>query len=358
MGKVGTLTLRPVGLTGASEAAEAGRRLAGGGRWFSSVEAVLRRDTMVLLRERLSLAALETWGEAHGLSRDVARVLDDLAGAREGFAGLSLEEPVIMGIINVTPDSFSDGGDRFGADQAIAAGLSMWREGAEILDVGGESTRPGADPVGEAEELRRVVPVVRGLVEAGARVSIDSRHARVVEAALEAGASIVNDVTALTGDPESAAVVAEAGVPVVLMHMRGEPRSMQRDPRYHDVALDIYDYLSDRIAAAETAGTPRERIAVDPGIGFGKTVGHNLELLRNLAVFHGLGCPLLLGASRKSFIGKLSKEEAPKRRLPGSIAAVIAGAARGCQMFRVHDVAETRQALAVWQAVANSFPGQ
>jgi len=201
------------------------------------------------------------------------------------------------------------------------------------------------------EELARVIPVIKELAGAGALVSIDSRHAEVMAAALDAGAGIVNDVTALTGSARSLALVAEAGVPVVLMHMRGEPRSMQAEPRYADVALDVYDHLDERLAACRAAGIPRERITVDPGIGFGKTVAHNLQLIDQLALFHGLGCAILLGASRKSFIGRLSRREAPKERLAGSLAALLAGVARGVQVLRVHDVAETRQALTVWQAI-------
>ena len=347
----GRLTLRPIGLSGAAEKLESARCLAGGNRYFSGVEVAMRRGSRNVAKERLALEDLTDWSSRHGVETETTRTLQLLTAPRAEFAGMPLDQPVIMGIINVTPDSFSDGGDRHDPKTATADGLAMWEAGAAILDVGGESTRPGAKPVGEEEELSRVLPVVSALVGAGARVSIDSRRARVIEAALEAGASVVNDVTALTGDPNTAAVVARAGAPVILMHMLGDPRTMQQDPRYDDVVLDIYDYLEMRIAEAEAAGIPRQRIAVDPGIGFGKTVHHNLRLLEELAVYHGLGCPILLGASRKSFIGKLSDGKAPKERLPGSLAAVLAGLARGCQIFRVHDVAETRQAIAVWQAI-------
>jgi dihydropteroate synthase len=263
-----------------------------------------------------------------------------------------MNRPCVMGIVNVTPDSFSDGGDRFDAERAIADGLAMWRAGADFVDVGGESTRPGAAPVAPEEELRRVRPVVAALAGEGVRVSIDSRHAEVMAGAVEAGAAVINDVTALTGDAVSLRVAADSGLPVVLMHMQGEPRSMQADPHYDDVALEVYDHLAERLAACEAAGIPRARIAVDPGIGFGKTLVHNLELLDRLTLFHGLGCPLLLGVSRKSFIGKLSRQEPPKDRLAGSLAAALAGVARGAQILRVHDVAETLQALAVWRAIA------
>jgi dihydropteroate synthase len=280
-----------------------------------------------------------------------------LGAARAPFAGVALDAPRIMGVLNVTPDSFSDGGDRLEAGRAIEDGLRMAEAGAAILDVGGESTRPGSEPVPLAEELRRVVPVVEALAKEGRTVSIDTRHAEVMRQAVAAGARIVNDVTALTGDPDSLAVVAALRVPVVLMHMQGEPQTMQRDPRYDDVALDVFDYLEARVQACLEAGVPRDRIAVDPGVGFGKTLQHNLLLLDRLALFHGLGCPLLLGVSRKSFVARLDRSEAAqvaKNRVPGSLAAALAGVQRGAQMVRVHDVAETAQALAVFEAVATA----
>ena len=270
------------------------------------------------------------------------------------FAGLSLERPLVMGIVNVTPDSFSDGGDRYEAEAAIAAGREMLAQGADLLDIGGESTRPGAEPVGGEEELARVLPVIQALAEGGAVISIDSRHAAVVRAAVEAGARIVNDVTALTGDPEALATVAELQVPVILMHMQGEPRTMQADPRYADVVREVGDYLVERAAACEAAGVRRQDICLDPGIGFGKTVEHNLSLLRHLDELAARGYPLLLGASRKAFIGKLSRGEAPKERVAGSVAVALAAAERGAAILRVHDVAETAQALTLWQAIESA----
>jgi dihydropteroate synthase len=227
----------------------------------------------------------------------------------------------------------------------------MLDAGAAILDIGGESTRPGADPVACEEELRRVVPVVEGLAGQGAVLSVDSRNSAVMAAALDAGAAIVNDVSALTHDPAALELVAERGAPVVLMHAQGDPRIMQQAPAYDHVALDIFDYLEGRIAACLAAGIPRARIAIDPGIGFGKTLEHNLILLRDLALFHGLGCPILLGASRKGFIGRLSGEAVASRRLAGSLAAALAGVRAGAHILRVHDVADTLQGLAVWQAI-------
>jgi len=267
------------------------------------------------------------------------------------FAGLTFERPRIMGVVNVTPDSFSDGGDFIDPGLAIDQGLRLVADGADLVDVGGESTRPGSDPVPEDEELRRVLPVVQGLAGQGVLVSIDSRRSAVMRAAVDAGAAIVNDVTALTYDPAAMAVVAGAGVPVVLMHMRGEPKTMQQDPVYDDAPVDVRDYLAERVAACEAAGIDRSRIALDPGIGFGKTVTHNLQILNRLDVLGALGCAVVLGISRKSMIAKLDRDVPPKDRVAGSIAAALQGIRRGAHILRVHDVAETRQAVAIWLAV-------
>lgn len=267
------------------------------------------------------------------------------------FAGLALDQPRIMGIVNVTPDSFSDGGHYAETDAAIAHGRRLREEGAAILDIGGESTRPGAAPLAPEAEMARVIPVIRALAGDGALVSVDTRRAVVMRAAIEAGARIVNDVTALTGDADSLGVVRDSGASVVLMHMLGDPQTMQKDPTYKDVVEDIRAYLVMRAAACRAAGIASERIAVDPGIGFGKTVEHNLRLLARLDRFLTLDVALLVGASRKSFIGKLSRGEAASERVSGSVAAALAAISRGAHIVRVHDVAATRQALAVWQAV-------
>jgi dihydropteroate synthase len=254
-----------------------------------------------------------------------------------------------MGVVNVTPDSFSDGGRYLDAQAAIAHGEELLRDGAEILDVGGESTRPGAEPVGEAEELRRVVPVVGELAREGT-VSIDTSKAAVAAAAIDAGATMLNDVTALRGDPEMAALCAERGVGVVLMHMPGDPRTMQDNPSYDDVVDDVKAFLAARVELAVAAGIAEESLWLDPGIGFGKTLEHNLELLRRLGELRALGRPLVIGASRKSFIGKVDGS-AVDERIGGSIASAVLAAAEGADVLRVHDVAETAQALTVANAV-------
>ncbi|SMF32622.1 Dihydropteroate synthase [Tistlia consotensis] len=318
-----------------------GRALAGQALHFARVE-LGRWDGGSPERQPCALAELPEAAQPQ---------LEPLSAPRPPFAGVAMDRPSVMGIVNVTPDSFSDGGDRFDPEVAIGSGLAMWRAGAAFVDVGGESTRPGAKPVTVAEEIARIRPVVAALAEAGVRVSIDTRHAAVMAAAAEAGAAVINDVTALTHDPEALAVAAGSGLPVILMHMLGTPATMQQDPRYADVAFEVFDHLAARLEACTAAGIPRERLCVDPGIGFGKTVAHNCTLIARLSLFHGLGCPVLLGASRKAFIGRLSAGEPPKGRLPGSLAVALAGAARGAQILRVHDVPETLQALALQRAL-------
>ena len=309
--------------------------LAGGWCWFDRVD-LLERGQPARTVDARDLPADE---------------LDRLTAPRAAFAGLALDRPRIMGILNVTPDSFSDGGRYLEPQAALQQGRSLLAEGADVLDIGGESTRPGAVLVPESEEIARTVPVIAALRAGGMTtpISIDTRKAGVARAALDAGADAVNDVSALTHDPGMTGVLSDAQVPVILMHAQGAPETMQDDPRYDDVALDVFDALAARVLAAEAAGIARNRIVIDPGIGFGKTVAHNLALIRGISLFHGLGLPVMLGASRKRFIGTLGGDA--DARMPGSVAVALAGVAQGVQMLRVHDVAATRQALALWQAV-------
>jgi dihydropteroate synthase len=308
--------------------------LAGGWSWFVQVE-LLRRGQAPQVLPVADLPAV--WR-------------DRLTAPRGPVAGLSMDLPRLMGILNVTPDSFSDGGRYLDAPSAVGHVLELIGEGAEIIDIGGESTRPGAAFVPEADEIARVLPVVQA-VSALAPVSLDTRKAAVARAGLKAEAAMVNDVSALTYDPAMAAVLAAGDWPVCLMHAQGTPQDMQDDPRYDDVVLDVYDYLAERIDLAVTAGIARQRIIVDPGIGFGKTLAHNLALLERLSLFHGLGCPVLLGVSRKRFIGTVGQEADADQRAPGSMAVALAGVMQGAQILRVHDVGMTRQALRLWQAV-------
>jgi dihydropteroate synthase len=278
-----------------------------------------------------------------------------LSGQRQTLCGLDLAQPRIMGILNVTPDSFSDGGDLATVQAAVSRARAM-AEHADILDIGGESTRPGAADVSVAEEIGRVIPVIAAIREAGIMtpISVDTRKSAVADAALRAGATMVNDVSALTYDSEMAAFVAQAGVPVCLMHARGDPATMQLDPVYDDVRLDVMTFLAERLHAAEAAGIARARILVDPGIGFGKNLQHNVTLLRNLSLYHDLGCAVLLGASRKRFIGTVAKAasgDVAKDRMAGSIAIALHAVEQGVQVLRVHDVFETRQALNMQKAL-------
>jgi len=355
-----SLWLRPVGLLRGSVAeaavgAGSALPLAGGPFAFALIEVLALRDGM-LVAATSTLAALHGWAAAQraAMAARVTGQLAALTAERPAWAGLSLDRPLVMGIVNVTPDSFSDGGDFSDAASAIAAGRAMLEAGADIIDIGGESTRPGAAPVPQEEEIARVVPVIAALAESGAVVSIDTRHPAVMAAALAKGARIVNDVSALTGDPASRAVVARAGAAVVLMHMKGEPATMQREPVYADAPIEVAEYLASRIADCAAAGIAADRIVVDPGIGFGKRKAHNLEILERVALLHALGCGLLLGVSRKSLIGALSNAAPPKERLPGSLAGALHGLSQGVQILRVHDVAATRQAIAIWQGIAQA----
>lgn len=287
---------------------------------------------------------------------DVPRpVVDRLTAPLPDWAGLG-PGPLVMGILNTTPDSFSDGGEHFDPASAIAAGERMLADGADILDVGGESTRPGSVPMSTTVEQARVLPVVTALARLGAIVSIDTRNADTMARALDAGARIVNDVTGFRHDPAAAPLAAARGCPVILMHMRGTPATMMSLAVYQDVAAEVRAELSERVEAAVAAGVRRQAIMVDPGFGFAKDAGHNLELLERLPLLLGLGCPILAGLSRKATVGMLSGVRDPKRRGPGSLAAALFALQRGARVVRVHDVAETVQAVRVWQGLSLAPP--
>lgn len=324
-------------------------RLAGSLQWFCAVELIGPRGAELVpvadIEARLDEGQKAVWANL------TAPRLPLTLGERV----IRLDQPQTVGIINVTPDSFSDGGLHAEPGKAIEAGHAMAAAGAALIDVGGESTRPGAKPVWEGDEEARIVPVVKALAASGTAVSIDSRKAAVMAAGLAAGARLVNDVSALTFDPRAASVVAKAGCPVVLMHHLGPPETMQDNPRYdRPVLLEVYDWLEARIAAAVAAGIARDRIVVDPGFGFGKNVQHNLALMNGLAMLHGLGCPIMIGASRKRTIGALSNEAPADRRLAGSLALALKGAEQGAQLMRVHDVPETVQALRAWRGLRDA----
>ena len=327
---------RPIPILGPGSA-DSALRLAGGWCHFTHIEVLTRgADPRIIAA-----------GDAP------TEVLDRLTTPRADFAGLSLDQPRLMGILNVTPDSFSDGGQFDGAGRAIARANAMVDAGADILDIGGESTRPGAAEVPREVEIARTAPVIRALREGGmiTPISIDTRKADVAAEALNAGADIVNDVSALRFDPHLAKVAAEAGAPVILMHAQGTPETMQDNPTYDDVLLDIYQSLDASVARAEAAGIPHSRIVVDPGIGFGKTDAHNHAVLGRISLFHGLGCGVLLGVSRKGFIGRAAGIPRAEDRDAASAALGLWAVTQGIQLLRVHDIVIHKAGTALWQAI-------
>ncbi|QBF32372.1 dihydropteroate synthase [Thalassococcus sp. S3] len=330
--------IRPLVQTGPERPAGA-FDIAGAGCWFDTVE-VLSRNA-----EPRLIPASELPAES----------LTRLVTPRGAVAGMDLSAPRIMGILNVTPDSFSDGGQHEGAAAALSAAAGMVDAGADIIDIGGESTRPGAAEVGVETEIARTAPVISALrAQSSIPISIDTRKAPVARAAVAAGATLVNDVSGLLFDAALAEYCVQDQVPVCVMHSQGTPDVMQKNPLYDNILLDVYDALHARVEALVAAGLPRDLILIDPGIGFGKTLEHNLALLRGISLFHGLGCGILLGVSRKGFIGQIGQATDPLDRAPGSIAVGLAAIAQGVQILRVHDVAETAQALRLWTALHNA----
>lgn len=331
---------RPIAQTDAVRP-EAALPLAGGWCWFTHAEALTRTGSQGLVAASDIPPAL----------------LERLTAPRPALAGVDFERPSVMGILNVTPDSFSDGGRFDAPEAALAQAQALAAAGADILDIGGESTRPGAAEVPVATEISRTAPVIAALRAQGFAlpVSIDTRKAPVAVAAVAAGAGLVNDVSAMLFDPAMAATVAGSGAALCLMHAQGTPATMQAGPRYDNVLLDVYDHLAARLAVAEAAGIDRARVLLDPGIGFGKTLDHNLTLLRGLSLFHGLGCPLLLGVSRKRFIGTIAGVDQADARAPGTLAVTLSGLRQGVQMHRVHDVAEIAQGIRLFNAITRGY---
>ena len=322
-------------------------KLAGGHASFSQLDIVMADGNDGYVASRMDCEQLFALTDDRNMA---SMAIDYLTIARQNFAGLNMGQSHLMGVLNVTPDSFSDGGVNFGPAKAIAAGKAMAAAGASIIDIGGESTRPGAEPVSRNQELARILPPVTALARADLLISVDTRHAVVMTRATAAGAAIINDVEALQGEDAMKAAAA-SGAPVVMMHMKGTPRTMQQDPVYDFAPIEIYEFLKQRVAAAIAAGIPASSIAIDPGFGFGKTLTHNLQLVNWLSLFHGLGVVVLFGASRKSSIARISVGEPAEARLAGSLALAAAAWRQSAQIIRVHDVAETAQALAVEAAL-------
>ncbi len=314
----------------------------------------------------IAFAAVRLWeGEPGNVKHAIVRIstmqaineprvtdlLDRIAAPRAPIAGVLIDSPRIMGIVNVTPDSFSDGGDHFEPEAAIGHARQLAAEGADFIDIGAESTRPGSSAVAEDEELRRILPVLKGLAGLQVPLSADTRKPEIMLEAAAAGAAILNDVSALTFAPDSLSTAAKLKLPTVLMHAQGNPQTMQDNPVYKDAVIEVYDFLESRIEAAAAAGLPRDRIIADPGFGFGKTLAHNLSLLQSISIFHGLGVALLAGTSRKGFVQKLTGAGGPKETVEGSIATALDAVSQGVQIVRTHDVRATRQALSLWKSL-------
>lgn len=331
-------------------------KLAGTMLWFCSVELIARDDgrfQRVLIPVGAFADAMEALPEAQATRAQMlfAHITSPRAALQLGGRTIRLDQPQIMGILNVTPDSFSDGGAHNEEEAALAAAHAMSSAGAAMIDVGGESTRPGADLVWEGDEIKRVEPIIQKLSVGGTAISIDTRKAAVMQAALAAGAGMINDISALLYDDQSLSAVQSSGAPVVLMHAPSASNDPHKNAVYQDIVTEVYDFLEGRVEACVAAGIAREKILVDPGIGFGKSLAENMALINNLSIFHGLGCGILFGASRKRLIGALSKEAAADKRLGGSVFLAMKAVEQGAHIIRVHDVAETLQAIHVWRGL-------
>lgn len=328
--------------------------LAGGRVSFQAIDLILSSGGRRVFESAFPLTALPSLKAdlPKDIVDEIENRIENLTRKRHPIGRLSFENPLLMGILNLTPDSFSDGGDFQNPTQARARVEAMFREGADIIDIGGESTRPGAQPVAEKEELKRISPVLEVIGNLPGPVSVDTRKAGIMKAAVKSGALLINDVSALTFD-KAAMTAAKKARGVILMHAKGTPQDMQKDPRYGDVVLEVFDYLEGRIKACEKAGIPRSKLIIDPGIGFGKTAAHNQALIKDLALFQALGVPVLVGVSRKRFIGAITGEKDPKKRGAGSIAASLFALSRGVQILRCHDVADMRQAMDVYQSLTS-----
>jgi dihydropteroate synthase len=352
-----SLYLRPLDIAPDHPPGAHARALAGGALRFASLDVSwrMKAEPANLSRWRGPWAAVLDWAETAGepIKRRVWALLSRLETPRAVIAGLDMAQSHLVGIVNMTPDSFSDGGQFRGSDDAIAHGMRLAAEGAGMIDVGGESTRPDSAGISLEEERARALPVVTALVKAGLGVSIDTRKAAIMSEALDAGARLVNDTSALSADPASRALVAARGVPAILMHTRGTPADMRRQARYDSTAHDVYDELERRIAECEAAGIPRARLIVDPGIGFAKDGPHNAHVLANLAMLHALGCPIMLGVSRKRMVRAVEASGPPAGRVPASLGVAWSALDKGVQVLRVHDVAAHAQMMAAWRAVAD-----
>lgn len=353
--------VQPLGLLrGCSDSNGIFLRIAGGDVYFSALR-IFIRNADGISEQIISVSSLDEYlqKQKSEIRSEIKDLIENISKERptlklKGGLVLDWHKPLIQGVLNVTPDSFSDGGKFADHERSLSHARHMISAGVDIIDVGGESTKPGAVTVSIDVEKGRVLPVIADIARLNIPISIDSRNAEVMSAAMSAGSHLINDVSALTYDQDSTKVVADGGAPVILMHAQGAPETMQDDPKYQNILLDIYDYLEARIKHCLDSGVSKNNIIVDPGIGFGKTVEHNLQIIAGLTIFHSLGVPLLLGVSRKSFIGKITGEEVAEKRISGSVAAALSCVEKGVQIIRVHDVEQTAQALDVSQALTLS----
>jgi dihydropteroate synthase len=355
-----SLYLRPTGFIESPQQHDgASARLAGAMLWFTQVE-VIDRTGAAPTRELIGLRGWEAFVAALPADKQArcnllyGRMTSPCAALQMGQRTIRLDQPQVMGIINMTPDSFSDGGNNADVEAAASAAIAMSSAGAAIIDIGGESTRPGAALVWEGDETKRVEPLVQRLASSGTAVSIDTRKAAVMDAAVAAGAGMINDVSALLFDERAVEVAKAAGVPVILMHAPSQSSDPHKGGDYDDVVTDVFDWLEARVDAVEAAGIPRAKILVDPGIGFGKSLSENLAIINNLAIYHAIGCPILFGASRKRMIGALSNEASAEARLGGSVFLAMKAVEQGAHILRVHDVPETVQAVQVWRGLRDA----
>ncbi len=352
--------LRPTGFIESPQQHEgASARLAGGMLWFTQIE-VIDKTGPSTTRHLVYVRAWETFVKALSADKQArcnllyGRMTSPRASLQMGERIIRLDQPQVMGIINMTPDSFSDGGKNNDVEAAATAAVAMASAGAAIIDIGGESTRPGAPLVWEGDEIKRVEPLIQRLASSGTAVSIDTRKAAVMEVAVAAGAGMINDVSALLFDDRAVDVARAAAVPVVLMHAPSQSSDPHKGGDYGDVVTDVFDWLEERVDAVEAAGIPRDKILVDPGIGFGKSLAENLSIINNLSVYHAIGCPLLFGASRKRMIGALANEAPAEARLGGSVFLAMKAIEQGAHIIRVHDAAETVQAIQVWRGLRDA----
>ena len=327
-------------------------RLGGSNLYFEHFKVFVRKNSKTLTCD-IPYKNLLDWAKNNNRISEIEEKIHLILSKRDSLHGVSFSSPSVMGVVNVTPDSFFDGGEYYLHKNAIIHGEILAKQGASIIDIGGQSTRPGSESISYNEERKRVISVIENLSDRFL-ISVDTNKSKIMRDAINAGAKIINDITSLSNDKDSVKEISSTQCGLILMHSQGAPKIMQQNPQYNDVILDIFDYFEERIKFCEQHGIDRSRLIIDPGIGFGKNDNHLRRLMKHISIFHGFGCPILLGSSRKSFIGRWSKKEKEEDRLGGSIASVLWSLSQGVQMYRVHDVKQTLQALNIWTHIAET----